>query len=137
MTTATAVLALLISIASLAFGIYQYRILHTVRVGEKATALLRLAHDIRRKSQDLEHTIDSTDYAEDQTEFLAKVNQLVEVQVARLATSKKVSLATLAEAERVLLGLELELELLHKQVAKLGRFNEEVRAHEKATRNEA
>ena len=70
MTAATAIIALLISLVSLAFSIYQYRTLHRVRVSEKTTSLLRLAYDLRRKSQDLRHMIDSTDNVDNCTEFL-------------------------------------------------------------------
>ena len=130
MTTATAVLALIIAIASLAFSIYQYRILHRVRVGEKATALLRLAHDIRRKSQDLKYTIDSTDYMDDHAEFLSKVNHLTEVEAEKITNSKTVAWETLIKVEQVLLPLELEIDLLQKQAVDLGQFNAEVREYE-------
>jgi hypothetical protein len=136
MTTATAIIALLISIASLAFGVYQYRILHRVRVREKATALLRLMHDLRRKSQDLQYTIDSTDHMDDHAEFLAKVNALTEIEGAKIATSKNTSLETLIEVEQLLLPMELEIDLLFKQAVELGRFNGEVREHEAAIRKQ-
>jgi len=139
MTIATSVLALLLSLASLAFSVYQYRILHRVRVSEKATALLRLAYDLRRKSEDLEHKIESTDDVDDHAEFIAKINTRVETHATSIATSKKTSLATLVEVEQTLLLLELELDLLLKQVVEVGRFNTEVREHEAAQckRNEA
>jgi len=133
MAIVTAVVALLISIASLTFGIYQYRILHRVRVREKATSLLRFAQDLRRKSQDLKHTIDSTDDVDDCAEFLAKFNVLVEEGISKLATSKRTSLGALFEIEQCLLPLELEIDLLQKQVVEVGKFNDEVRVHE-ATR---
>ncbi len=132
MTIATAVLALLLSLASLAFSVYQYRILHRVRVSEKATALLRLVHDLRRKSEDLKHKIESTDDVDDHAEFIAKINTLVETHGTRIATSKETSLATLVEVEHTLLRLELELDLLLKQVVENDRFNTEVREHEAA-----
>lgn len=61
MASFTAIAALAISISSLAFGIYQYRVLHGVRVGEKANALLRLACDLRRTSEDVKNLISITD----------------------------------------------------------------------------
>lgn len=130
MITATAILALLMSIASLAFGIYQYRILHRVRASEKATSLLRLAYKLRGKSQDLEDAIDSTDDAGDHTEFLAKLNALVEAAITRAMASKGMSLETLVEVERRLLSLELEIDLMHKDVLDVGRFNAAVREYE-------
>ena len=139
MTTIIAVLALLISLGSLAFGIYQYRILHRVRVQEKATSILKFAHDVRRKSEDLKHLIGCTDDVDDCSELLAKYNTLVEDGISKILVAKTISLEKIILIEQSLLPLELELDLLHKQVAETGRFNEEVRAHKaiQAKRNEA
>jgi len=138
MATAIAIVALLISVASLAFGIYQYRILHRVRVSEKATSLLRFAQDLRRKSEDLKHTIDSTDDVDDSAEFLTGMNALVENDISRIVRSKNTTLEVLVEIEQRLLPLELELDLLHKQVAEVGKSNRDIREHEasKRERNE-
>lgn len=130
MITVAAVVALIISIGSLAFSIYQYRILHKVRISEKATSLIRVAQDLRRKSEDLKHKIGCTDHAPDCDEFLAKINGFIEESVPNLALSKARSLQELFEMEQHLLSLELEVDLFLKQVAELGRFNEEVREFE-------
>lgn len=127
MATVTAIIALVISLGSFAFSIYQYRILHRGRISEKATSLIRVAQELRRKSEDLKHKIESTDHAPECAEFLAKINAFVEDCVPRLALSNDRSLQELFEMEQHLLSLELEVDLLYKQVAELGRFNEEVR----------
>ena len=139
MTTIIAILALCISLGSLAFGIYQYRILHQVRVKEKATAILKFAHDVRRKSEDLKHLIGQTDYVDDCTELLLKYNSLTENNISSIVNSSTISLDKLIVIEQSLLPLELELDLLHKQVTEAGRFNQEVRAHKasQAKRTEA
>jgi hypothetical protein len=134
MAIAIAIVALLISVASLAFGIYQYRILHRVRVREKATSLLRLAQDLRRKSEDLKHVVDSTDDVHDSAEFLTGLNALVENDISRIVASKDTTLEHLFEIEQRLLPLELELDLLQKQVVEVGKFNEEVRDNEASKR---
>lgn len=138
MTSVTAIVALVISLGSLAFSIYQYRILHRVRIGEKATSLLRVAQDLRRKSDDLKHKINSTDNVDDCAELFAMVNAFVEEGIPKLALSNDRSLTELFEIEQHLLSLELEIDLLHKQIVEVGRFNEEVREYEKgkAARNE-
>ena len=138
MTTVTAIVALVISLGSLGFSIYQYRILHRMRISEKASSLLRLAQDLRRKSEDLKHTINSTDEVDYCVEFFAKVNTFVKEGIPKLALSSDRSLAELFEMEQHLLSLELEIDLLHKQVVEVGRFNEEVREYEarKAARYE-
>ena len=139
MTTIIAALALFISLGNLAFGIYQYRILHLVRVKEKATTVLKFAHDVQRKSEDLKHLISRTDYFDDCTELLGKYNILTESGISSIVNSKRISLDELIIIEQSLLPLELELDLLHKQAEEAGRFNEEVRAHKatQAKRNEA
>lgn len=131
MTTVTAIVALVISIGSLAFGIYQYRMLHKIRAREKATSLLRLAQDLRRKSEDLKHLINSTDHIDDCAGFLTKVNVFVEEGIPKLALSDDRSLEELSEMEEHLLSLELEIDLLHKQVVEVGRFNQEVQGQNK------
>ncbi|MEQ1596489.1 MAG: hypothetical protein ABL985_15470 [Casimicrobium sp.] len=125
-----AIVALIISVTSLGFSIYQHRILHQVRMNERATALIRLAQDLRRKSQDLKHTIDSTDDVEDYPEFFSKVNAFVEDGIPKLALSKSRSIQNLFDMEQHLLSLELELDLLQKQVVAVGNFNEEVQKYE-------
>lgn len=130
MTTATAIIALVISLVSFAFSLYQYRILHKVRISEKATSLIRVAQELRRKSEDLKHKIDSTDHAPDCADLLAKINAFVEKSVPSLAISNERSLQELFKMEQYLLPLELEVDLLYKQVAELRRFNEEVQEFE-------
>lgn len=138
MTTVTAIVALVLSLASLAFSIYQYRILHRVRISEKANSLLRSAQELRRKSEDLKHKIGCTDDVDDCAELLAMVNTFVEEGIPKLTLSKQRSLDELFEIERHLLSLETELDLLYKQVEEVARFNEEVREYErdKAARSE-
>ena len=137
-TTVIAIVALVISIASLAFGVYQYRILHRVRMSEKATALIQLAQDLRRKSEDLKHLIGCTDYVHDCSDLFTKVNDFVDEVVPNLILSKERSLEEFFKIEQYLISLELEIDLFHKQIVEMGRFNEEVREYEarKAARNE-
>lgn len=137
MTAIAAIVALVISLASLAFGVYQYRILHRVRKNERATSLIRCAQDLRRKSEDLKYLIGCTDDAESCDELLMKVNEFVDTTVPMLALSKDRSIDELFVMEQRLLSLELEVDLLHKQVREVRRFNEEVREFEsrEAARN--
>ena len=127
MTIATSILALLISVASLAFGIYQYRILHTIRVREKGTTLLRLTYELRRKSQKLQSAIDSTDDIDDHADFIANLNLALEMVASKIAIPKATSINTLAEAEQRLLQLELEIDLVQSEVDRAGEFFKESR----------
>ena len=137
MTIVTAIVALVISVASLAFSIFQYRILHRVRTAEKATSLLRLVQELRRKSEDLRHMINSTDNVDDCAEFFAKVNVFLEEGVAKLALSSERSLQELSELEQHMLSLELEIDLFNKQIVEVRRFNDEVREYERSKTNAA
>lgn len=130
MTAVTAIAALIISIASFAFSIYQYRSLHLVRVGEKTSALQRLSHELRRKTADLKHKIDSTDDMDDCSDLFAKVDPFLEEEIAKLLASKKMTLSNLLKIEKELLALELEIDLFHRQVEDVRRFNDEVRVYE-------
>ncbi len=100
--------------------------------------MVRLAQDLRRKSEDLKHKIETTDDVNDCAEFLAKVNAFVEEGIPKLALSRERSLQEFFEMEQHLLSLELEIDLFHKQVVEVGRFHEEVREYEarKAERHE-
>lgn len=136
MTTALAVTALIISVASFVFNIYQYRINHGARIAEKASALQRFAQDIRRKSEDLKHKFGSTDDVGDYPEHFEKLNVFVEEHITKLIMSKKISLRELTDLERGLLPLELEIDLMHKQVTEAARFNDEVRVYKAAKGND-
>ena len=92
--------------------------------------MIRVAQELRRKSEDLKHKIDATDHAPNGADFLAKINACVEKSVPSLALSNERSLKELFEMEQHLLSLELEVDLLYKQVVELGRFNEEFREFE-------
>jgi hypothetical protein len=131
-----AIVSLIISAISLSFSIYNNLLLQRVRMHEKATALLRLCQEIRRKSEDLKHTIDSTDDVDECSELLSKINTLVDQEIPKLAVKKSIQYLFLMEQR--LLKTELELDLLQKQVVAVGKFNDEVREYEakKAARQE-
>lgn len=74
--------------------------------------------------------IDSTDNVDNCTELLGKVNNLLENGISKLATSELISLKALFEIEERLLSLELEIDLLQKQVIEIGKLNEEARVYE-------
>ncbi|MES2360896.1 MAG: hypothetical protein V4646_03755 [Pseudomonadota bacterium] len=89
-----------------------------------------MAQDLRRKSEDLKHKIESTDDVDDCSVLLATVNAFAEEVIPKLALSNERTLNDLFQMEHHLLSLELEIDLLHKQVIEVGRFNEEVREYE-------
>jgi len=132
MVTITAIVAILISISSLAFSIQQYRILHKVRIGEKVSSVLRSAYDLRRKSEELKHKIEATDNTPDCPELFTKISTFTEQGIGKLCSSQKLSWEQLHALEQKLLELELEVDLFHKQVMEVDRFNREAQAHDAA-----
>lgn len=128
MVNETAVIALVISFGSFAFSVYQYRILHLVRVAEKSNLLIRFACDLRRKLEDLKHKADVTDNVDDENEFIQRVSLFVEEAIARIASANRISIDELLRVEKSLLSLELEVDLMYKQVSEVARFNTEDRA---------
>ncbi|AOU96634.1 hypothetical protein BI364_00105 [Acidihalobacter yilgarnensis] len=133
---ALAIIALLVSIASLGFGIYQYRILDRVRRGEKSNNLLRIAYELQKRSEELRHKIGCTDDAPECEQLHTGVNEAADAIFAMVASSKGLSWTELNDMETRFLSLEQEVGLLYKQVTELSRFNEEVREYEKSQRRE-
>jgi len=129
MASFTAIAALITSISSFAFGIYQYRILHGVRVGEKANSLLRFACELRKKSEDVKNLVSITDDIPEYAELFEKIKSLTEISIQTLRPSKNLSWGKLHELEQRLLSAELETDLLQKQISEAHRFQEEVRAY--------
>lgn len=130
MATGIAIAALIISLASFGFGVFQYRTLHQLRIHEKVTSLLRAAHDLRRRAHVLKHTIDVTDNLDDCAELFALVETFVEVQVPAFVNSKRHTMSDLFKFEQSLLDLDTEIDVFQKQVEAVGKFNEEVREYE-------
>ncbi len=129
-----AIIALLVSIASVGFGIYQYHILDRVRLGEKSNNLLRNAYALQKRSEELRHKIGCTDNAPECEQLHAGINGWADAIFAKVTFSKGISWTELNDMEARFLSLEQEVDLLYKQVSELGRFNDEVREYGKSQR---
>jgi FtsZ-binding cell division protein ZapB len=134
MSTVLAIIALVVSIGSLGFGIYQYRILDRIRLREKANNLLRTVHTMQRRSEELRHKIGCTDDAPDCDQLHAKINGAADAISALITSTKSMSWKELNDLEARVLSCEQEIDLLYKQVAEFARFNEEVHEYEKSQR---
>lgn len=130
-----AIVALIVSIASLGFGIYQYRILDRIRLGEKSNNLLRTVYALQSRSEELRHKIGCTDDAPECEHLHAGINQLADAISAKVTSEKGMSWDELNNMEACFLSLENEVNLYYKQVTEIGRFNEEVREYEKSQRD--
>lgn len=133
MATAISIVALLISMASLAFNFRQYKAMQILRKYEKANSVIRHALELRKKSQDLRNIINSTDNIEVCDVFLDGFDLLFEKQIAMLAEKKITTLAELFEMEKHLLSIELEIDLMSKQVEEADRWNKEEKQFSSAT----
>lgn len=123
MSIALAIIALVVSIASLGFGIYQYRILDRIRLGEKSNNLLRTVYTLQRRSEELRHKIGCTDDAPECEQLHAGINEEADAVFAKVTSGKGPSWKELNDMEAHFLSLEQEVDLFYKQVAELARFN--------------
>lgn len=135
MATIISIIAVIISLSSLGFNIYQNRHLHSLRKYEKANSVIRHSLELRKKLQDLKHKIDCTDDFPDCEKLIKKLSVFSESEITGLAQRKITSIHELFEIEKWLLEMELEIDLLRKQVDEQARWNEEVRKHEEKTTN--
>ncbi len=128
MTLAISIVAILISLGSLAFNLYQFRNTRKLRMLEKANEVLHKAFLLRKLSQDLRNKISVTDDVPDMDHMLDGLDNAIESGYGKILNSKKLSLQDVFELERHLLELGLEYDLLSKQVDVLADFNNEVKA---------
>ena len=137
MATILSILAILISLSSLGFSIYQNRGLQRLKKYEKANTIVRHSLELRKKSQDLTNRIECTDHVPDCPEFINVFNRLVESDIIDLASKETISLSELYKLEKQLLKMELDIDLFIKQVNEVARWNEEVREYEEENRKQS
>ncbi len=123
--TAISIAAILIFLISLGFNIYQHRTSQGSRKFEKSSLVLKHAFELRKKSQDLRNFIDSTDNVEDISSTLDAFDKLLENDVSALLENKRMSIQNLFGIEKSLLGVELQIDLLSKQVDYADKWNKE------------
>jgi hypothetical protein len=128
MTLAISIVAILISLGSLAFNLYQFRNTRNLRMLEKSNEVLHRAFLLRKLSQDLRNKISVTDDVPDMDHVLDGLDKAIESGYGRILSSRKLSPQDIFELERHLLELDLEYDLLSKQVDVLADFNNEVKA---------
>ena len=131
MTLTISVFALLISLGGFAFNLYQFANARKLRAREKANEILHKAFALRKLSQDLRQKISVTDHVPDMDDVLDALDAAIEGGFTNILTNKDTSLHDLLGLEQRLKGLELEHELLSKQVDAQEALNNEVRALEK------
>lgn len=116
MTLAISIIAIVISLASLAFNLYQFKSTKNLKRLEKCNEVLHRAFLLRKLSHDLRKKISATDGIDDCNDVLDRLDMAIESQFAKLLENTDVSLQDLFKLETKLLGLDLELDLLSKQI---------------------
>ena len=106
----------MISLASLAFNLYQFKSTKNLKRLEKCNEVLHRAFLLRKLSHDLRKKISATDGIDDCNDVLDRLDMAIESQFAKLLENTDVSLQDLFKLETKLLGLDLELDLLSKQI---------------------
>jgi hypothetical protein len=124
-----ATVALLISGASLCFGIYQYWILDRIRTGEKANNLLRAAYELQRRSEELRQRIACTDGVTSREEVHSEINETVDALFTRITSKDGVPWKQLHKIESRFMHLEQEVRLLFLQFDELDKLRIEMREY--------
>lgn len=120
------ILALLVAIASLGFTYFQFRRLQSVSKLQKANEVSMFAFQLRRRSQELREFIGRTDDVDEQDDILDSVDLITEYVTSKALSNPKLQYGDIYKMENKLLGLNLELDLLRKQIEEQARFNKEV-----------
>lgn len=131
MTLAISIIAIAISLASLAFNLYQFKSTKKLRRLEKCNDVLHRAFLLRKLSQDLRNEISVTDDIDDYDHVLDLLDMAIESQFAKLLGNTDVPLQDIFALETKLLGLglglDLEFDLLSKQIDMQIDFNNQVK----------
>ena len=128
MTLAISITAILISLGSLAFNLYQFKNTKNLKRLEKCNEVLQRAFLLRKSSQALRDKIDVTDDIDDCDHILDRLDVSIESQFGQLLGIKNLSISDIFALEKSLLELDLEFELLSKQIAVQIDFNNQVNA---------
>jgi len=126
MTLIISIIAIIVSMISLAFSFYQYKNNQLVQKLEKSNAVLKHSYNLRKLSQDLRNKVNITDDIDDYNSLLDIFDESLENQLSAILNNVDVSLSDVFKIETALLSLDLEFDLLVKQINESIRFNEEV-----------
>ncbi len=131
MTLTISIAAILISLASLAFNLYQFKNTKNLKRLEKSNEVLQQAFLLRKASQELRDRINVTDDIEDLDHLLIPMNMTIETQFGKMLANPDVSIQDVFTIENKLIELDLQLHLLSKQVDVQIDFNNQVKAIQK------
>jgi hypothetical protein len=131
MTLTISIAAILISLASFAFNLYQFKNTKNLKRLEKSNEVLQQAFLLRKASQELRDRINVTDDIENLDHLLIPMNMTIETQFGKMLANPDVSIQDVFMIENKLIKLDLQLHLLSKQVDVKIDFNNQVKAIQK------
>jgi hypothetical protein len=124
-------IALVISIASFGFALFQFNRTQHLKRAEKINEILHEAFELRKASQELRHLIDRTDDIDSHDEFLSMTDKFSEEMFSKTLNNPKTKITDIYKLEKGLLEIRLQFDLLEKQIHEQIRFNEERAMYEK------
>lgn len=123
--TAISSVALIISISSFVFSLFQFSRTQRLKKAEKINEVLREAFTLRRLSQDIRHLINHTDDIDSHKEILDAMDIITDNLMSKVMNNPDVNISEVYVLEQSLLKTRLEFDLFEKQINELIRFRKD------------
>lgn len=124
MTFALSIIAILISLTSLGFAIYQYTQSRHIKVNDKISHLIKEVYNFRMYLEDRNIEYGSTDYAPDFEKMFTDSSRIVD-GIVPILEKKNLTAKEFYAIERRFFGLKSTVELTCKKIDEAIRFNME------------
>lgn len=125
MTLTLSIIAILISITSLGFSVYQYNQGHKIKINDKVNNFLEETYRFRKFLDDKKKLYSNTDDIPDYEDLFELGIITIENRIVPVLEKSKISIDDFYLIERKFMGLRTEIELTCKQIEEAIRFNEE------------
>ncbi|MCG3738264.1 hypothetical protein EXA16_18550 [Vibrio cincinnatiensis] len=119
-------IALVVSVASFSFSLFQFNRNQSINKLEKINDTLKVAFELRLKSQDLRNLIDISDDIDSYEKEIERLNSVCE-NASKVLNNPRTKTSEVYAVEQELLKTTLEFDLLSKQINEQIRFNIECR----------
>ncbi|EII3094222.1 hypothetical protein ACOB3W_003561 [Vibrio cholerae] len=120
-------IALVVSVASFSFSLFQFNRNQSIKKLEKINDTLKVAFELRLKSQDLRNLIDISDDIDSYEKEIESLNSVCE-NASKVLNNPRTKTSEVYIVEQELLKTTLEFDLLSKQIHEQIRFN--IECHE-------
>ncbi|NOR25432.1 MAG: hypothetical protein GQ542_13800 [Desulforhopalus sp.] len=125
MTITLSVIAIILSVTSFGFSVYQYKIGSKIKINEKINDLVKDLYSLRRTIEEKKNKYANTDDIPDYADTFEIHISVVEDVLATFLKKGKISIEDFYEIERECITLHLEFDLFCKQIDETIRFNKE------------